>query len=137
MFDVDRAADHGDPWILLHRCYHAIPNFVPWGIVLPAWLLHGGLWDELPRPVDTMLTFSTGDSGCPEIFPLSPAGNEAAICASWVSIILLRRVGGGELMRDALFIAPFFNLHILELGAVVTPDLHNWVSEFHPYRLET
>jgi len=37
-----------------------------------------------------MLTFSTGDSGCPGIFPLSTAGNETAICASWVSIILLK-----------------------------------------------
>src|SRR6185437_13034435 len=60
------------------------------GVYLPAWLLRGGLRDELPRPVDTMLTFSVGDSGCHGIFPLSTAGNEAAICASWVSIILLK-----------------------------------------------
>ena len=34
-------------------------------------LIYGDNRDELPRPVDTMLTFSTGDSGCPGIFPLS------------------------------------------------------------------
>src|SRR6185503_15610225 len=33
VFDVDRATDHGDPWILLHYCHHAIPNIIPWGIV--------------------------------------------------------------------------------------------------------
>ena len=60
------------------------------GLYLPAWLLCGGLRDELPHLVDIMLTFSTGVSGCPEIFPLSIAGNETTICASWVSIILLK-----------------------------------------------
>src|SRR6185312_8135853 len=60
------------------------------GVYLPAWLLRGGLRDELPCPVDTMLTFSTGDSGCPGIFPLSTAGNKTSICASWVLIILLK-----------------------------------------------
>ena len=33
VFDVDRAADHGDPWILSYCCHHAIPNIVSWGIV--------------------------------------------------------------------------------------------------------
>ena len=60
------------------------------GMYLPTWLLRGGLRDELPSPVDTMLTFSTEVSGCPGIFPLSIVGNEAAICASWVSIIFLK-----------------------------------------------
>jgi hypothetical protein len=90
VFDVDRAANHGDPWIFLHCCHHAIPNIVPWGLYLLAWLVRGRLWDELPRPVDTMLTFSTRVSGCSEIFLLSTAGKAAAICASWVSIILLK-----------------------------------------------
>jgi hypothetical protein len=33
VFVVDRAADHGDPWILLHYCHQAIPRVVLWGIV--------------------------------------------------------------------------------------------------------
>jgi hypothetical protein len=52
--------------------------------------LRGGLRDELPRPVDTMLTFSIGDSGCHGIFLLSTTGKAAANCASSVSIILLK-----------------------------------------------
>ena len=60
------------------------------GLYLPAWLVRGVLRDELSHLVDTMLTFSTGVSGCPGIFPPSTAGNEAAIHASWVSIILLK-----------------------------------------------
>ena len=60
------------------------------GVYLPAWLLRGGHRDELPRPIDTMLTFSTGVLGCPGIFLLSTAGKATAICASWVSIILLK-----------------------------------------------
>jgi hypothetical protein len=39
--------------------------------------------------------------------------------------ILLRCVGGEEFMLDAFFIALFFNVHVLEFGAVVTSDLHN------------
>ena len=59
-------------------------------MVLPAWLVRGGLRDGLPHPVDTMLTFSTGNSSCLGIFLLSTAGTKAAIWASCVSIILLK-----------------------------------------------
>ena len=60
------------------------------GVYLPAWLLRGGLRDELSHQVDTVLTFSMGVSGCLGIVLLSTAGKAAAICASWVSIILLK-----------------------------------------------
>jgi len=59
-------------------------------LYLPAWLVRGGIRDELPYPESTMLTLSTGGSGCPGIFPFSAIGKAAAICASWVSIILLK-----------------------------------------------
>jgi hypothetical protein len=28
-------------------------------------------------------------------------------------------------MLDTLFVTPIFNVHVLELGAIITPDLHN------------
>jgi hypothetical protein len=40
--------------------------------------------------VATKLTFSTGFSDCLGIFPVSTIGTAAAICASWVLIILLK-----------------------------------------------
>jgi hypothetical protein len=39
--------------------------------------------------------------------------------------ILLRGIGGGEFMLDTLFVTPIFNVHVIKLGATVTPDLHN------------
>ena len=30
LFVIDRVADHGDPWILLHCCHQAIPRIVLW-----------------------------------------------------------------------------------------------------------
>jgi hypothetical protein len=29
-------------------------------------------------------------------------------------------------MLDTLFVTPIFNVHVLELRAIVTLDLHNW-----------
>src|SRR6185503_13858182 len=62
----------------------------PGELYLPSWLVHGGIRDELPHPESTMLTLSTGGSGCLGIFPFSATGKAVAICASWVSIILLK-----------------------------------------------
>ena len=61
------------------------------------------------------------------IHVLDPRDHNLALpyLALYLIVSFLACVGCGELMLDALFIAPFFNLHILELGAVVTPDLHN------------
>ena len=90
VFDVDRAADHGDLWILLHCCHHNIPRVVPWGIV-PTCMVSAWWPSRRVTPSSGhMLTFSIGASGCPGIFPFSPASKDAAICASCVSIILLK-----------------------------------------------
>ena len=59
-------------------------------VVLPAWLVREVCQERLPHPVDTIFIVSTGDSGCPEIFPDSETGTAAAIWASCVSIILLK-----------------------------------------------
>ena len=60
------------------------------GLYLPAWLVRGAYQGRLPHPVHTIFVVSTGDSGCPGIFPDSEIGTAAAICASCVSLILLK-----------------------------------------------
>ena len=42
---INWAADHGDPWILLHWCHQAIPIIILWGIV-PTYKLNWFLSDE-------------------------------------------------------------------------------------------
>ena len=90
VFVVDRATDHGDPWILLHCPTRPSQESFLGELYLLASLVRGGIRDELPHPESTMLTLSMGGSGCPGIFPFSATGKAAAICASWVSIILLK-----------------------------------------------
>ena len=90
VFVIDRTTDHGDPWILLHCRHKAIPRVVPWGIVptctVSSWWHPGRVAPSREHHVDTFY----GGSGYTGISPFSATGKAAAICASWVSMILLK-----------------------------------------------
>jgi hypothetical protein len=58
------------------------------------------------------------------IYHCSCESNQGLVLA-FNNSILLRGVGGGEFMLDILFVTPIFNVHILELGVIVTLNLHN------------
>ena len=69
VFDVDRAADHWNPWILLDYCHHASPNVIPWQVVPTCMVCSWGPPGKVAPPGRHHICSFNGRFGLPRDLP--------------------------------------------------------------------